>query len=199
MPLSGVEIVNPQLSGLKPLLRAWTRLVVEYAKALGEPPYWCNERADVSILAGAAWRLGGICLEEFSSEKGTKSSKRKGRADLFFHLRHTDYSLEAKRIYVGLRRGPNVKRVAQELELARRDALECEAEGVHFRIGIVFVVPYIKKVHSARSQKFFDVLLTGVREIRHDFMAWQFLPTAPKTQIWHDGFRHPGVILLGRL
>jgi len=199
MPLSGVEVVNPQLPGLKPLLNAWTRLVVEYAEAIGEPPYWCNERADVSILAGAAWRVGGICLEEFSAAKGTKSAKRKGRADLFIRLRQADYNIEAKRLYVHLRPDPAVNRVAESLKAACRDAMECGGEQVDFVMGVVFAVPVIKRVHSAKSRDLFDLLLGKVRQIRHDFVAWQFLPTDPKKQIWHDGYRHPGVILLGRL
>jgi hypothetical protein len=198
MALSGVEIVNPRLTGLKPLLHRWTRLIVEYAEAFGEPPYWCNERADVSILAGAAWREGGMCLEEFSAEKGTKSDKWKGRADLFIRLGQTDYSIEAKRLYVGLRPNPAVKRVAESLEAACRDAAACEGEQADFRIGITFAVPYLKADRLV-TPRLRDAFLDSIRGVRHDFLAWQFLRTDPKTQVWHDDYRHPGVILLGRL
>lgn len=199
MALSGVEIVNPKLSGLKPLLKGWTRLIVEYAETFDEPPYWCNERADVSILAGAAWRVGGMCLEEFSAEKGTKSEKWKGRADLFIRLGQTNYSVEAKRLYVSLKPSPSVKGVAESLEAAHRDAVACDDQQADFRIGIAFAVPYVKEDRPV-TPRLFNAFLDSVRGIRHDFLAWQFLQTAPKTQVWHDdGYRHPGVILLGRL
>jgi hypothetical protein len=139
-----------------------------------------------------------MCIEEFSAEKRTKSAKRKGRADLFIRLARTDYNIEAKRLYVYLRPDPAVKRVAESLEAARRDARECDAGEGGFRIGVTFAVPYIRKDQPA-TRRLFDVRLDSVRGIRHDFVAWQFLPTDPKTQVWHDGYRHPGVILLGRL
>lgn len=199
MTLGGVEVVNRRLSGLEPLLKDWTRLIVEYAASIGEPAYWCNERADVSILAGAAWRLDGMCIEEYSEEKGTKSDRWKGRADLFMRLGQADYCIEAKHVWVGLKPTPAVKKVVESLEAARRDAAAREREQAHFHLGITFVVPYIKASRPVTPERC-EAFLDGMRRVRPDFLAWQFHLADAETQIWHDdGYRYPGVVLLGGL
>jgi hypothetical protein len=43
----------------KDLVRSWR----------GDLPWWYNERASISVLAGAAWGTGGLAFEEYSEDK----------------------------------------------------------------------------------------------------------------------------------
>ena len=62
------------LRGLSPLLVAWLETLEQFCAASGytNNPWWYNERASISTLAGAAWKLhdkGWVALEEYSTRK----------------------------------------------------------------------------------------------------------------------------------
>ncbi|WBX91992.1 hypothetical protein [Pseudoxanthomonas mexicana] len=61
-----------EFRGLHPLLTAWVELIQDYCRCddYDDNPWWYNERASLSTLAGAAWRKPGwYALEEFSTTK----------------------------------------------------------------------------------------------------------------------------------
>ena len=64
------------------LLEEWILLLKRYCRFMGDDaPYFYSERANIGVLAAAAWRAGWVALEEFGIRKHTK---QKGRADLWF-------------------------------------------------------------------------------------------------------------------
>ena len=109
-PRIGVK-VNSALRGLRPLLVEWTALLEEYciAHRYDDNPWFYNERATLSTLAGAAWRLEGwTALEEYSTKKWGGNQKkgsvdagklRAGRCDLFVAHRSAAFALEAKQAW----------------------------------------------------------------------------------------------------
>lgn len=156
-----------ELRGLRPLLVQWTQLIQEYCEAnhRTDNPWWYGERANLSVLAGAAWRLqkGWHALEEYPAEKrrtnggkvivepvvpedGVEKTKKKsprGRCDLYVSHRSTGFAIEAKQAWQNLSSAARKDRFAAAMTLARRDAGNLHADEADHRIGAVFVVPFI--------------------------------------------------------
>jgi len=59
---SAVLINNKKIKALKPILKRWIEINQEYCDAYPaeDCPYWYNERAAISTLAGAVWKSGGL-------------------------------------------------------------------------------------------------------------------------------------------
>lgn len=78
---------NLPLRCLRPVLEKWIsvnrELAVHWASA-GDAPWWYNERALISVFAGAVWRTGGHAFEEYSTEKRGDRRESWGRVDLEF-------------------------------------------------------------------------------------------------------------------
>src|SRR5689334_19566240 len=74
-----------------------TRLANEWAE-LGDAPWWYNERASLSLLAGAVWLCGGTAFEEYAADKKHlgKRIRYRGRSDIYFFLGGKHYMAEAK-------------------------------------------------------------------------------------------------------
>lgn len=86
---------------LKALLQKWITVLKIFIKETnGEmPPWFYIERADVSFLAAAVWKSGGVAIEELPipKEKQNKNTRNQyGRGDLFFLLKGRKYYCEAK-------------------------------------------------------------------------------------------------------
>jgi len=68
--------------------------------------WWYNERASVSLLAGAAGRAGAITLEEYFTDLAqTRRRPRKYkyvRQDVYLNIAHSEYVGEAKQIWMWL-------------------------------------------------------------------------------------------------
>ena len=71
-----------KLLSLHAVLREWVRLNRllgrQWSNSIGDLPWWYNERALLSLFAGAVWRTGGYAFEEFSDLKHKGIRKRKG-------------------------------------------------------------------------------------------------------------------------
>ena len=95
-----------KLPSLKRVLEKWISLNREMANAKAfkdhnRVPWWFNERAAVSVLAGAVCKCGNghYAFEEFIDKKHRThkpSSKYKGRVDLHINLRGEEFIAEAK-------------------------------------------------------------------------------------------------------
>jgi len=74
----------------------------KYIKAIGEVPWFYNERAVLGFFISGLLRRGNaIVLQEFSCYKGKDQKKRSdlGRADLYFNFNGVDYLVESKWCY----------------------------------------------------------------------------------------------------
>jgi hypothetical protein len=145
------------------LLAAWVEAVLRYDEIMvgdtgegGDCCWWYNERANVSVLAGAAWAKGWVALEEYSTLKRAEvptsgvddedGSDARGRVDLYVSTRDKDYAFEAKQVW--LRMDPGFEtagcsgKVAEGMNAARHDALKLVREAdAHY--AVTFVIPFI--------------------------------------------------------
>jgi hypothetical protein len=135
---------------------------VDYHKASGciDLPYHFNERATLSILAGAIWRgdENSLVLEEYRTDKRSTEGNYKGRRDVWFHVSgHTCYG-EAKQLWIPLYRPRNdLNQLLAVLEQETNSAQQAlpdvpNAERPEFGLGILFVTPSILKAHIAIAQ-----------------------------------------------
>jgi len=199
MSLTDVSVKQPQLADLGPVLKEWTRIIGEYCAVMEDDvPYWHNERADVSILAGAVWRRGGICLEEPATRKARGRSKRPGRADLLFALDGRYYVGEAKRTGATLGSCEAVQRVQNCLESACQDVRRYQEDADVLRLGIAFVVPHLVESRVDCCASLVKGFLDSLSDIAMDFAAWTFPKIEPAVHTWKR-YLHPGVVLLGKI
>jgi len=153
------------------LLAAWVEAVLRYDEIMvgdtgegGDCCWWYNERANVSVLAGAAWAKGWVALEEYSTLKRAEvptsgvddedGSDARGRVDLYVSTRDKDYAFEAKQVW--LRLDPDFAdagcsgKIAEGKKAARRDALKLLGEAsAHY--AVTFVVPFVSPEGLANS------------------------------------------------
>jgi hypothetical protein len=178
-------------------------------------PWFYNERATLSTLAGAAWRLKGwIALEEFSTQKwagraasgGVESGElRSGRCDLHVANRTSAYAVEAKQAWqpIGQPAEP-YGRVDEALVSAKRDARTLTVDEADVRIAAVFAVPFLPvsrvqseggKVDQAKVLGKVTEWLRHLKDRQHDAIAYYFTPHC-SAMISADGKRlFPGVLL----
>jgi hypothetical protein len=164
-------------TSLHDLLTAWTKVVLRYCalhKHEGNP-WWANERASLSTLAGAAWSLDNWCaLEEFSTKKRSKIPKDKvddggltnGRCDLYLSTSRTSYAVEAKQAWqsIGAKAmGCNI--IRRGMRSAWKDAGAISIDEAKHRFAATFIVPYVTgalaKKHDVR--KLVDDWLSNVK------------------------------------
>lgn len=83
---------------MDPIINEWFKVHRDYIEEFDfkDSLYWYNERANISALSGAVWKCSAFALEEYTSMKGEKSKKWKGRVDLYMCLGKNDAVIEAK-------------------------------------------------------------------------------------------------------
>lgn len=123
----------------------------------GDNPWWANERASLSTLAGAAWTLDNWCaLEEFSTKKRGKIPSDKvddggltnGRCDLYLGNKKTSYVIEAKQAWQSIRAKANgYNNVQKGMKNAWKDAGNLSADEADYRYAATFIVPYVPQTH----------------------------------------------------
>ncbi len=153
---------NNSLKGLSPLLTSWTQATIDFSrrKDFEDNCWWYNERASLSVLAGAAWRIKGwSALEEYSTTKrGVVPGDEidhgrlvRGRCDL--HLAHgsSDYAVEAKQVWQPIGKRARVDRVGRGMQKSWQDAGNLTHDEADRRLALTFVVPYLPLLEVAGS------------------------------------------------
>ncbi|MBA2781107.1 hypothetical protein [Billgrantia kenyensis] len=146
---------------LKPLLEAWLSTVDHYCTLhrkfeLQENCWWHNERASISILAGAAWRVPDkrgqwAAIEEFATHKRglveqghVEGDTRYGRCDLYITNSKVSYAIEAKQAWQSIGdRSSGLVNVRAGLETAWKDAGTLHSNEADQRMAVTFIVPFI--------------------------------------------------------
>ncbi|WP_404465593.1 hypothetical protein LG331_04630 [Vreelandella aquamarina] len=155
------SIVPSEYTSLEPLLNSWVSTVKNYCELhkqfeLIENCWWHNERASISILAGAAWRIPPsedqwVAIEEFATDKrglinGSQNDgdSRYGRCDMYVTNSETSYAIEAKQVWqsIGDRSAGEVN-VKTGLDAAWKDAGSLHSYEADWRMAVTFIVPYI--------------------------------------------------------
>jgi hypothetical protein len=143
-----------ELKPLRPVLKAWVEAVLRYCRIQGfeDAPWYFNERANISLLAGAAWTLKNwAALEEFSTKKRGRQEDQKdrnGRCDLYLCSRNHHFAFEAKLAWQTIGGADDRSGVHRELKRAWDDAGELDIEEGDSRIAATFVVPRLTKVNA---------------------------------------------------
>ena len=194
-----------RLLNLHGILEEWTEIVARMGRKWnksGDVPWWYNERADLSLFAGAVWRAGGDVMEEFSSEKrkigkttGRLHSSYTGRVDLYFETpNRSDYYLECKSIWSGASR-PNdssIRKIEDHLEWACHDIKKFHPHRYR-RLGLTFAKPYIRRSPGVDVKEKISDWLTLMEAVDCDARAWSF-PMSCKCGKASDNFC-PGVAI----
>ena len=139
---------------LQNLLNAWINAIIRYTSTNEyDNPWWYNERASLSVLAGAAWTLENwLALEEFSTMKRYRTlvpgvdsgSLRHGRCDLFVQSPNSSFAIEAKQTVqsIGSRSDGNTY-IARAMRRAWEDSGDLSKKEAYRRFAVTFIVPYI--------------------------------------------------------
>ncbi|WP_122559173.1 hypothetical protein [Pseudomonas viridiflava] len=139
---------------LEILLNAWVKAIVRYTSANErDNPWWYNERASLSVLAGAAWTLKNWhALEEFSTlkrhrtlEPGVDSgSLRHGRCDLYVQSPDTSFAIEAKQTVQSIgARSDGCTFSDRAMRKAWEDSGDLSSWEADRRFAVTFIIPSI--------------------------------------------------------
>lgn len=174
---SGVKCED--LTILQPVLKEWINCNQDLLDCWGgDLPWWYNERASVSVLAGAAWRLGYRAFEEFSEDKRQPNKRHPtyhGRIDLYLNVKCDDFIAEAKYFWSAATRV--TPRTSETLEAWLGEACEgikkCPKHGQH-KLGILFAQPYIAKAEKQRVDELLQQWIAAMLDVDCSCRAWVF-------------------------
>ncbi|WP_457746288.1 hypothetical protein [Sulfurimonas sp.] len=132
------------------IFKQWQKINRDYLEDSNfqDSLYWYNERANISCLAGAIWKIGGYALEEYTTVKG--EDKKYGRTDLYFSIDEIAYIIEAKHQWLQFNtKNKNFDSFKDEINCYLSEAVkDCENsmlnENVNNGVGLVFITPYWK-------------------------------------------------------
>lgn len=194
------------------VLRKWTDLNQKIAimwKVRHDVPWWYNERAAVSIFAGAIWKAGGFAFEEFADEKHRAPGKGKqerrfhGRVDLYANIKGQEFIFEAKQCSSGASSigADRSKKIEDRLAKAVADAREIPAKGKK-RLALLFVIPDVRRQHGEHLDdriKHWLQIAKNAQWYNSDAMAYVFPKCARGTK-WgkpgHMQYYYPGSMVL---
>ncbi len=196
-------IVGGALQLFDELLWDWTS-VIERTVRLWHPedvPWWYNERASLSLFAGAIWKAGGIAFEEFSSEReaprgtgGTTVVRRLGRIDLYFSFQGEDFVAEAKQCWprVGSRAQSSKGEIERMLQQASADVQTVPA-AYGQRLALVFASPYFPKAELGDAQECLSKWKQAVESVDSDGKAFYWLHDCERAE--DNGNLYPGTTI----
>jgi hypothetical protein len=205
MKNSGVIFNGTKLEVLKPVLDKWIAIVEEYSAAFGKEDacWWYNERANVGILAAAAWKTEGwLSLEEYATTKRGEKGKYKGRCDLYVAKktdRKISFDIEAKAAWQCMEEAGNGE-IKRQLAEAKNDVERLRTDTAENRVEACFVMPwlYSKNKNDDPTEKL-EKWLKCVRKsilCDADAIAWVF--PEESRQLWLENYFYPGVVLILR-
>lgn len=195
------------------LLEEWILSIERFSRITnGDVPYWYNERANVGVLAAAAWRCGRIALEEFQHEKidvssneetdETNQEKWMGRCDLWISNDRSEELIEAKFKWLNLL-SERIDEISTDcLGAAVKNAYDTRGNGEIRAIGVAFLPVYAKANKVGNVESLENIIaknIIGTQKLSTDLVAWCF----PKRLRNHIGERYnnylPGVIMLAKV
>lgn len=201
--------IRKGLEDLEPVLRAWAKVVMEYSESHEGKPgvaedccWWYGERASLSTLAAAAWRVKGWgALEEFRTiknhVKGGKRTTKYGRCDLYIYSDNSSYACEAKQVRFALKHPGKTDKISDGLAAAWEDAGNLDKLEANKRLALCFCVPYIRGNTKSYSQK--DAVNQWINDltktINYSALAAVFPRNAEALKNDH-GYIYPGVVLI---
>jgi len=162
--------VERRLPGWSRLLDQWEGIVAHNAwKGTSDCAWWYGERASVSQLAGAAWKLRpSWAIQEYAGTRGAESQH--GRIDLAMEAGPLRSVVEAKQIWPrlgseGVREDVEYALAAARVQLVegRRSRIAHHDEYDH--VAVAFVAPR-GRARDAEQAAHIDAALAAVRRVR---------------------------------
>ena len=159
-------------------MNGWTR------DRNGDLPYWHKrEMTNIGFLAAAAWRLGGVTIQEFEV---TRPQDKKGWGDLWIKLDQLGCHIEAK--------GANPSSISREavddlIAEAETQFILPENEKADIGVAACFVVPAVKQAFDFRG---FARQFEGDHNLVAVYMPSRDLDTQ------YNGDDYPGLALIGK-
>lgn len=183
-------------------MEEWLLCVERYCRvARGtDAPFVYTERANIGVLAGAAWRCGRTALEEFQYPKKNKTKKKwNGRADLYLATDETEEMIEAKFGWASLASPRLVQnRLTKVLNAAVNDATATKAGDKDVScLAVAFLPTWLP---SKRSDELDEKIVSTVAMLEDSdchAVAWCF-PKEFRTFKADSGNNVPGIILAVR-
>lgn len=188
---------------LNPVVHKWQKLMdVDFWDYKNDAPWWYNERALLSLFAGAVWKCkDGWAFEEFATDKwkatkGGNKKKRKSRGDIMFGIEKRDFVAEAKQCWPIITNTSNGKEaVIEALSEACLDS-SCLRSGYE-HLGIVFVVPRIHESKRRNATEILKKFLSLFSSLKSQNIAVvSNFPTETRTLKGGDGYIYPGIVLM---
>ena len=197
-----------RLRSFRPILKEWIKANSEIAAewlSVRDAPWWYNERASLSVFAGAIWRADGFCFEEYSDRKreikrrnGRLGDLYHGRVDLYFSLARSEFVAEAKYVWSGFSRNDNgaAKRIRDRLDRACAD-VRATRPGGRRKLGIVFAMPCFRRNYKSQVDDRIHRWTEVLAGLEASAYAWVF-PGCTRTLWSSDKFFCPGAAVVIR-
>ena len=189
------------------LLHEWSSNIERYMKYTnGDIPYWYKERANVSILAGAAWRSGFIALQEFEADKQISVDETtiselyswKGRCDLYIGSSTNQHDLiEAKYKWLSLKSDDFNKYATNLVNKALADAKASQCGGDISAVGVAFIPVYLHAKYMENIDDIIKNTIAQIKEMELDAYAWCF-PNTMRQRILDNNYLNPGIFLFAK-
>jgi hypothetical protein len=199
----GFDPLPRDCSWLRPVLKEWPLLVNRYCRDVpSDCPFWHCERANLSLVAAAAWRSKEVvALEEFAQPKRFESNRRLGRADLWLRHPQAEWFVEAKWVAWNPRT-TTVHHLKEELQSAVRDAEKVTPDtSTSARVGLLLWALQVNAPTKADVDLMLKRAVALARRSKPTFLAWCFPPS--RRTLWKPecsrGNYWPGMIMLGQV
>lgn len=145
-----ISVKNEALNSFKPIIMAWFQVLEDYANLSNvgteldrDSAFGYRERPQVGFLAAAAWRAGGVALEEWGTSKGDETVQSYGRNDLWIRLGVKEWFIEAKHHFCRLHKSEVPDEMVNHLKWAHSDIGKLKLEN-QLKVGALFVSPLWK-------------------------------------------------------
>lgn len=188
--MQGMIISNPKLEFLRPVLERWFDCIDRYNAVRGDndTPYWHNEKANLGLLAAAAWMAEMVTLQDAATRKQNEEGERNVSADLLIA------GSDERAFIQATQRWPKVNNLnlTQPLLEATSDAKRISYAS-DLKLGCLFVAPQ-KAQQSATPEELQD-MIDDLQKENTCAVAWYF-PYAYRKLRNEAGHYHPGIAVL---
>jgi len=172
--------VTRNFKWLQPAFKHLKTIIDSYIDWDGEPPYWNNEAASVSLLIAAASRARyDVALADYRRDKWVTGKDSKGRCDLYLGNANRYLEIEAKQFY--FRANTKVKTIKKNLQRARAASKQLWGPGE--RAGLLFVVLSL----SPDEAKTYDVknFKEAIASVKSDVL-WYWYDSACDKEVFRS-------------
>lgn len=183
----------------KGLLQNWIKLMDEYRVTADDLPYWHGENANTGFLAAAAWKSGGVAIEQFYTERN--NGKSRGHSDLRICFnKQKDFLIEAKRDETS--KIEIIERnIRKQLDEAKKNlkALDNKRKVQHL-VSVCFSFPRMQKNAKFSRDEYIKTVTEAFKKEKNIVIA-SYFPGNDKKKVskeYGDSFIYWGVLLVAR-